>query len=194
MKQRQSCDWRAALVCAFVAGAAVPAAADCSVYPFSVAQPVVERFLFRPDTLLGDYRDGGPSMTSRVQLIAASSRAALQPLMKQVSASNARQRQAIALGLANAVKMCGAKNRDDARAIEQAARTIGDAAFQRDFRANSGGATADVQSRERAALDPRAATVPFEPARAPLFDPSDPRLILPMAPIRPIGPVGPATR
>lgn len=168
---------------------ASPVFAACSIFPFATAQPVVERFVFRPDTLLTEYRDGGQLMISRVLVIAASSRAALQPLSRQVPRGSPRQREAIAAGLAIAAKMCAAKSRDHARAIEQVARDVTDATFQKEFRNRYGSAISDddLKTRERVLAEAlRSAPKPEDGGRNSVFYPGDTRPVQPLREIAPI--------
>lgn len=120
---------------ALLAGLVMPGAAraDCGLVPFSVAQPVVERFVMNRQTLLRELPDGGEALETRVALIAGSSRAALSPLLAVARLGNQRQKEAIAIGLARAAKGCEAKDRQATRRIEAAVRAAPDAALVRQF-------------------------------------------------------------
>lgn len=111
------------------------ARADCLTVPFSVSQPAVERFVFRQQTLLADFPDGGEDMENRVALIASSSRAALRPLLAVMKQGNARQREAVAVGLGRAARNCERAGRASSRHIERLVRASGDTALIRDFTA-----------------------------------------------------------
>lgn len=128
-------------------------------------------------------------MVNRVMIISASSRAALQPLSKQVPRANSRQRQAIAAGMALAANVCGGKSGDHVRTIERVARDITDPTFQREFRTRSDGLrfSTDYRSRERAIAEalnglPR----PEEGGRSTLFNSNALGLIHPLGAIAPI--------
>ncbi|MCU4181138.1 hypothetical protein [Bosea sp. BH3] len=168
---------------------ASPVSAACNVFAFAAAQPLVERFVFRPETLFAEYRDGGPAMINRVLIIAASSRAALQPLSRQVQRGSQRQREAIAAGLAIAAKMCAPKSRDHAHAIEQVARNVTDAAFQKEFRSRYSSAIPDndLKTRERALTEALVGEPKLDDAqRNTMFSPGDTRPVQPLGAIAPI--------
>ncbi len=163
-------------------GVADEAKADCGTVPFAISQPIVERFVMRPPTLLQDFRDGGEAMENRVTLVASSSRAALRPLLSVLRQANPRQRDAIAAGLAGAARNCERTRRASSRHIEQTVRASGDAALIRAF-----------SGQYRSAGTPPPAVPKLPPRRA--ADPGDSMLMPGIRPatgssgVRPVGPV-----
>lgn len=139
--------WLAGHIIALAATTAAPALADCNVFPFAVSQPPVERFAYRPESLLADYRDGGPGMANRVLIISASSRTVRPALLNLVRSGNIRQRQSIAQGLALAAKICATRSATDVRMIEAAVQKMDDPVFQREFRLSY---RAQIEANEQA--------------------------------------------
>lgn len=126
------CAGTALIGCALLVSTA--ASADCNIYPFSISQPAVERFIMRPNRLLEEYREGGSEMSSLVSLIAASSRAVLPAIINQARMSNPQQRRAIAAGLANAAKLCAIRSPETVKLIDDTVRKQTETSFQLEFR------------------------------------------------------------
>lgn len=117
----------------FIAPTAQAVASDCGLHPFNVSQPLVERFVMRPGTLLSEHPRGGPIMSYAVSVIAASSRAALKPLIATALAGNHDQKEAIARGMAWAASGCERRARATTARIDSAVREVAEPAFRREF-------------------------------------------------------------
>ncbi len=156
---------------------------------FSLSQPIVERFVMRPTTLLLDSGDGVNGLVSRVAIIASSSRAALPSILRVVNGANPQQRRAIAQGLAVAARVCKPA---DARQIALAVQGFPDSSFRDEFKAR---AAVDTDYRDQARAQIIEGSIPKRPEERlsssgnMLFDPLNPRAIAPVAPVGKIRPI-----
>lgn len=117
---------------ALTAGSA--AAADCKAFPFSVSQPLVERIVMDPRSLLSDFPTGGSALITRVATITASSNAGTQSVIGIARLANPAQKRAIAEGLVSAARICEKDYPVEARKIELAVAKSPDAPFRKAFR------------------------------------------------------------
>lgn len=142
----------AVLVALTLSGA--PALADCILLPFNTTQPIVERFMFRPESLLRDYPEGGDAMRRAVWIMGVSSRAAVPQIIRIGRTANLRQRAAIGSGLGLAARQCESGQPYTARSIEAAVKAAQDVALFREFAANYKSQTAERAGGEAARRAP----------------------------------------
>jgi hypothetical protein len=120
-------------VAAALACLTLPAAADCNLVPFRVAQPMVESFVLRPDSLLRQHPRGGEQLVSATAIIASSSKTALPILVRTATTSDIAQRRGIAQGLAEAARLCEMRDVAHTRRIQAAIRAHPDPTLRETF-------------------------------------------------------------
>jgi hypothetical protein len=155
-----------------------PVWADCNIMPFSQAQPLVERFLMRPDSLPRDYPGAGNELIWKTRAIAATSQAALPRLIRATMNGDARQRRAMADGLAQAAMFCETRDAAHARRIKDLVRRHPDSALHDTFSSHYR-EQLDTEARSRQQRDAEKAAR-LAASRAPqsgnmFFDQANPR-------------------
>ncbi len=170
----------------FPAGAAV---ADCRAFPFSVWQPMAERMVFQPRTLLSDFPGGGVRLTNRVAIIGSSSRAGLTSLLQTTPLASSQQRRAIAQGLVAAARLCDSHFPVEARRIELAVTRSNDMELRREFGTafqSQFSLDAELRSQQLGQSVEQEAARNRSSANSGLFNP---RSTSAVQGVRPIGPV-----
>ncbi|MGL4812208.1 MAG: hypothetical protein ACRCXM_10550, partial [Beijerinckiaceae bacterium] len=131
--------------------------------PFSTTQPLVERFIFNPNTLLMDRPATIERIRNTTAVLAAVSGAALPQVIRIAKTGTNEQRIAIGEGLAIAAQRCKRRFPAMHRAIEKAARQTFDVPllkgyndrFRRDGVETGDRETAQRLQRARSLFDPK---------------------------------------
>lgn len=110
------------IAAAAVCLAATPATA-CSGLPFMVTQPMVERFILNSAGTLNLFPRGGDAMASYITILASTSNAATEQIIRLARIASAQQQDALARGLAQAARQCAFAEPRRGRQIERAVRT-----------------------------------------------------------------------